>query len=524
GSKVAVITGDSLVIQGIGMDTDRVIVDHGVSMPIAWSPDSRHLAVSAVPKIAGVFETQLVDIEDRVPRALPVIGRVAFLSTTELGVVPSYRHRSVAIYRIGEYAAAAAICEVPGDYTFLWDIAALADGTIVVETVTLKTGRHALVMLRRDCGIRARFSGEPIAGIATTDTGTVIAIRDSLDEILEISPDGPIVSRRRVSGALGTLLGRRRGADYVTTLALKTDLVRVRGGVARQVFSIPGNAAFELSPDGNSLVWIERDGRGMAPGPLWLATPNDLTHSHAVFHNALTVGWSPDGARLAVLVSDAAPAEPGRPQPARRSAISLIVVDRNGGVPRRVPVADLDPDAAPVWLDANRIATRSDDRTTYGWYDLDTGAQGELVDRRHGSTLWLARSPRDGTLAMWRIGGPGAADAGTGGLWLQPPGGDPAPLWVQDIGHFLIPSWSRSGELVVRAFETGAVSRVALDTGALAPIAQLAAMPLGRLFDDHVMTLPDGDLLAVNHELGANVAVVRDDEPAARRWQIAGSP
>jgi hypothetical protein len=110
---------------------------------------------------------------------------------------------------------------------------------------------------------------------------------------------------------------------------------------------------------------------------------------------------------------------------------------------------------------------------------------------------------------MWRMGAPGAVDAHPEHLWLQPPGGDARPLHVRDTKHFLIPSWSPSGELLVRAFETGVVSRVALDTGELTPIARLAAMPPGRLVDDHVMTLPGGDLLAVNTELGANVAVVR---------------
>ncbi len=54
----------------------------------------------------------------------------------------------------------------------------------------------------------------------------------------------------------------------------------------------------------------------------------------------------------------------------------------------------------------------------------------------------------------------------------------------------------------------GVVSRVAQDTGELVPIAKLPAQQLSFRYDDHVMALAGGDLLAVNHELGTNVAMV----------------
>jgi hypothetical protein len=74
---------------------------------------------------------------------------------------------------------------------------------------------------------------------------------------------------------------------------------------------------------------------------------------------------------------------------------------------------------------------------------------------------------------------------------------------------------------VVRALETGEVSRVALDTGELTPIVQLAPTPLTLVSDDHLVMPPGGDLLAIHRELGANVAKVRVDDTAPA---ATGSP
>jgi hypothetical protein len=185
---------------------------------------------------------------------------------------------------------------------------------------------------------------------------------------------------------------------------------------------------------------------------------------------------------------------------------------------RRLPLRHLDRMAAPVWLDDRRIAAQIEDRTTYRWFDLVSGEEGDLVDRQHGSTYWLARSPRDGTLAMWRNGLPDPHDPAEH-LWVQPPGQPARPLPVREaIGHYLLPSWSPTGELLVRMLETGEVMRVALDTGELTPIAHLPPIPTRSTFDDHVMTLADGDLLAVDIELRVAVSavVVSDDSPGSR--------
>jgi hypothetical protein len=505
GTRFAFVEGGALVIHGIEPDTeDRVIVDHGISdIPLAWSPDGTRLLAGTEATNAPWIETELVDLAGGVRFKLPALGMASFLSSAEVAVT-SYRKRSIEIYPPAAHAAPAATCEVPGDYAFLWSLLGLPDGTLVVETV--QGDAHGLIILRRDCRVRATFTGEPISSIAASDTGTIIALvaGEGFGEILEISLDGVVLSRRRVSGDVDEMLGRRRGTDYVATLALQTHLDRVHGGEApgRQL-SVHGSASFSLAPDGVTVAWIERGNRGR--GRLRLSTLQTIARRGApVLDNALLTGWSPDGQALAVLVDAGADAE-------------VVVIDRTGTVLRRLPLHHLDRTAAPVWLSDHQIAAQTEDRTTYRWFDLVTGEQGDAVDRLHGSTYWLARSPRDGMLAMWRNGLPDA-HAPALHLWVQPAGGPARPLPVHDaIKYHLLPSWSPSGELIVRTLETGAVSRVALDTGALTPIAQLPPTPVRSSFDDHVMTLADGDLLAVEVELGIAVSAVRaDDAPRPR--------
>jgi hypothetical protein len=528
GTKLAFVAGDSLVLQAVGTEAmDRTVVEHGIDWPIAWSPDGRHLLAGATSEHASLRRVELVDAETGARRPLVGTDTAAFLSADEIAVA-SFRQRAVAILHVGDPVRRVASCAVPGDYTFLWRVAGLPDGTIVVATLTLDSGHQRLVILRRNCTVRATFAQEPVASFALTDTGTVVALseRDGRSELMEISLDGAIVSRRRVGEAIDDVIGRRRGIDYVTTLAPRTALTRLRRGAVQPLWSIDGNASLYVAPDGEAVAWIARDGRASTPRPLWLSSLARTSGARVLVDRALTAGWSPDGRRLAVLADDepAAPAAPAAPRSAPRRVRLLLVTDRSGAVISRQPVDDVDPEAAPVWLDDHRIAVRTGDRLTYRGIDLVTGTQGEIFDRRRGSTLWLTRSPRDGTLAMFRMGSTAAGPAGArplDHLWIQPPGGDPRPLHVDDVKHFLAPSWTASGELVVRALETGEVSSVALDTGDLTPIAQLAPTPLTLVSDDHLVMPPGGDLLAIHREFGASVAKVRLDDTAPA---AAGAP
>ena len=46
------------------------------------------------------------------------------------------------------------------------------------------------------------------------------------------------------------------------------------------------------------------------------------------------------------------------------------------------------------------------------------------------------------------------------------------------------------------------------------PFTQLVATPTNRVFDDHLMILADGDLLAVEVDLGISLVAVRADDAA----------
>jgi hypothetical protein len=375
----------------------------------------------------------------------------------------------------------------------------LPDGTIIVQAQYVERGSHSLVVLDPDCR-QTPMPVESITDYALTDTGGLVVLvpGDRFDEIVELSLAGKVVSRRRVTGSIGGVFGRRAGVDYVTMHTAKTELVRIQDGAPQRLLPLAYDASLYPSPSGNALVWIQHDRRPQLSGPLWVSTLQNPTRSATRLDNATTAGWSPSGRMLAVLV-DEAPAKPRR---------WLVGLDANLKELHRIPVNEVDPEAAPVWLDEHRVAVRSADRKRYRWYDLTSNAQGEIGDDHHGSTLWLTRSP-DGTLAMWRMGPPGAIDARTEHLWIERPGGALLPLHVDDaVKHFLVPSWSRSGELLVRSLQTGVVSQVALDTGVATQIAQLPETPLSQLYDDHLVALDNGDLLAVNHEIGADVAMV----------------
>ncbi|HEY0476067.1 MAG TPA: protein kinase [Kofleriaceae bacterium] len=496
GNQLAVVVRDALVIRRIEPEAaDRTIVEHGMvgGLPPVWSPDGKRLLAGVVPEIAGQIETALFDLDDGPKRKVPAPGMAVFLSSAEIAVA-SYRQRSVAIFQADALTAPPRICEVPGDYTFLWDLVGLPDGTMVLDA---RTGeRHDLMFLDRDCRHRGTFSAEQIASIAVGDAGTVVALvgGDGFREIVEIAGDGTRVSRRLISGDLDTVLGRRHGVDYVATRELRTRLERIHDGEPEQVLAVHGGASFSLAPDGDTLAWVELAGHVRERGRLWLGSVRDVSRGQRLVRdNALMAGWSPDGRWLAVLVDD-------------DREVGVVIVDRSGRERRRLPLHHLAREAAPVWLDDHRILVQSEDCLTYRSFDLDTGVQRDAMDSDHGGTYWLARSPRDGTLAMWRNGRPGATGADARHLWLQPLIGPPRPLDVADaVRYHLAPSWSPSGELMVRALETGVLSRVALDTGALTPIAQLRETPVSRPFDNRVMTLAGGDLLAVDVDLAIDL-------------------
>jgi len=535
GRQLAIVVGHKLAVRDLAPGgQERVLLDHGVdAVPWspAWSPDGKRILVGVEPDILGPEQPVLVNVDSGTHFPLPRTGIATFLSNDEIALT-AYRDRSIEFISPDAPVITAKTCVVDGDYALIRSLSGMPDGTMIVETV--KGDAHTLVILSqttgstaapvpgqieavpqigppdggtgaRSCNVRATVRAESISSFALSDSGTLIALTadDGFRELLELSLDNEILSRRRVSGDFDQVLGRRHGVDYVATRVQKTHLDRIGpDGWPRRLHTVDGDASFSLAPDGETLAWVEFSGHAGDRGHLRRASlRSGLRDVPLLRDDALMAEWSPGGDRLAVLVD-------GEQGPA------IVVIDRDGKELRQLPLHPLARKAAPVWLDDHRIAAASEDYLSYQWFDLNSDLRGELMDSKHGGTYWLAASPSNRMLAVWRNGPPGIKDPATPHLWLQPRGGQLAALRVEDaVRHHLSPSWSPEGELFVRALQTGMVSRVALDTGALTPVVQLLEVPCSGPCDSRLMFPEDGDILAVDIELSLSLSETVPDEP-----------
>jgi tRNA A-37 threonylcarbamoyl transferase component Bud32 len=540
GKLIAMVVGDALLVRPIDRDENRVVVPHGIAdLTIAWSPDARHVLVGTTPGIPGLSETAIVDIATGVVVPIPIPGFAVFLSSTEVAVAAP-RGRTIAVFAIGPVGPAprpadrarstpwietprrVTTCEVPGDYAFMTLSVGMPDGTMVAD---LRDGEaHRLVIVGRDCRVRGWFDSEPVASVAATDTGTLVAgvARDGATEVVELSLDGAVLSRRRLAADAGAVIRRVQGVDYLVNRTWRTRLIRIHDGALVPEAEVNGRVTFSLASDG-TLAWIELGDQAETAGTLRLTTVADVAvrTTRGLIYSAWMVAWSPTGDRLAVLTDASADPEPGddgsAPAPPCASP-RIVVIDRSGAVLERLPLDHLSRTGAPVWLTDHRIAAQSDDLKTYRWYDVETGERGDVVDSLRGSTYWLNRSPVDGALAMWRMGTPGEVDERTDHLYIQPAGQPVQPIHVGTaLRHILAPSWSATGELLVRELDRSVVSRVDLTTGAFTPIAQLPVSAEEILFDYHLDALPDGDLLGVATDASYHVAAIRPSNDTGPR-------
>jgi serine/threonine protein kinase len=518
GTTLAIVVHRSLVLRALSPDgAERVLIKDGVNElheTPSWSPDGSRLLIGMISELPGTRRIALVDVRRGTWSRLPILGVATFLSDTEVAVTAP-RERLISVVRTGEWTVRTRLCKVTGEYSFLASVIGAPDGSM---TALIENGdSRSLVFLDPQCRERARFAEPGLHGGAASDHRTVVALvhHDQRSELIELDAQGNLASRREIAGEVADLIGRRRGVDYVLALAPQSRLDRVDGtaridALARvTLYSRSGWTTFALAPGGDALAWIELNGFPRSRGTLRVAAlprgvellGNALAGAlaspiAAPIENAVTTAWSPDGERLATVIDDS-------------DGPRIEVSDRAGRDRQRLPLGLIDRTAHPVWLGNHRVAAQTRDRLSFRWIDLITREQGDLVDRHHGSTYSLVQSPRDGTLAMWRLGAPGAIDAQTEHLWLVRPGGRPEPLHLHPATkQSLVPSWSNDGELWVRAIESGWVSRVAIETGELTPIVQLAAMPVDIVHDEHLLPLSDGSWLSPETDPGLYVATV----------------
>jgi serine/threonine protein kinase len=525
--RIALVVGHTLVVRSIDGSQERVILHQGVD-PAPWSPtwapDNRHLLVSVEPEVLGPEQPVIVDADsdsDEVSK-VPGTGIATFLSNDEIALT-SYRDRSIKFFHGDAQVAARPACRVDGAYALIRSLTGMPDGTMIVET--LKGDTHTLMVLFRDCTVRATIRAESISSFAVSDGGTIIAltVNDGRRELVELSLDGKVVSRHKISGDVDQVLGRHHGVDYVATRMQKTSLAWIGlDGSTPRLPSVEGGAMFRLAPDGDTLTWVELPGHGRERGRLRRASlRSGLRDVETLRENALMVDWSPDGEHLAILVDN------GR-------GPAIVVTDRDGKHERPLPLRHLARQSAPVWLDDHRIAAAFEDYLAYQWFNLNSGSQDDLMDSQHGGTYFLTPSPRTGMLAMWRNGPPGQTDARTERVWLQSPDGKPFPLHLENAARYhLLLSWSPGGELFARALQTGAVFRVAFAPGALdrgtlipipTPLAQLHEVPCSTGCDNHLMFPADGGILAVEAELSLNLWEMVPDDQLRPPPQVESGP
>jgi hypothetical protein len=546
GRQIAAVIGHRFVLRPLTSGPEREIIPDGVSdgyEVLSWSPDSTRVLVGLTAAVPGTYETALVDVRSGTWSRLASLGVATFLSDTEIAL-SSPRQHSVTIAALADRAApaqppaqapvqariqtvASTTCEVPGDYTFLTHVIGLPDRAIVVATEF--GGHQGLIFLDRSCRVRARFPRSPpsgfasfvtrtlrgtgaaedkqrLGGVALTDHGTVVTVvhGSGRSDIVEFDGTGKEIARRGVVGEVKEIIGRRGGVDYLVAFAPRSRLERFDRAGLTTLYTRAGWTTFALAPHCDALAWIELDNFPQGHGALRVAPLSSCddgavrqaiqSRPRPLLASAVAIGWAPDSEHLAVTIDD-------RDEPAIR------IIDRAGGILGSLPLAPIERTARPVWLDDHRVAAQTSNRLTYRWYNLVNNDDDDVGDRRHGSTYALVRSPSDGTLAMWRNGPPGAITAQTEHLWLIPPGGEPRPLHLASSANgYLIPSWSNTGELLVRSSNTGLVSRVALDTGMLTPVVQMAPVPIEIVTDEHLQPMRGGGFLSSEIDPGLYLA------------------
>jgi hypothetical protein len=254
-----------------------------------------------------------------------------------------------------------------------------------------------------------------------------------------------------------------------------------------------------VSPDGGWLAQIDDVYR---QGELRLRRLDDLdAASPAVAKQVMSASWSPDGARLALLLR-------------RERGYELQILERATGARSSHGYLDWIDGGPPVWLDDHRLALHQ----RLGWsprtIDLQTGTQADTVPGITEIVYFIARSPVDGAVA-YGAGRPGTARAD---IWVQRPGQAAALLAkglpVGDISGREL-QWVSDGSALV-LFETkpGTLRRIDAATGKVSDLPAVELPRAARATLDMVAPFPDRTLLQT-YLVHADLYVSSPDAPRA---------
>ncbi len=431
---LAYLTADSLIVQPLRRDGEpRVLLRGRLGYEaLAWSPDGTELALVAAPD-AGEGDAAsreppalrliIVDVPSGSARAISQPqGAVALIGEGEL-VAARFTDRELAFYGTRASDAGAAPrrrCALPGEFSGIRALAYQPVSRTVLVQLDRGDRESAFLRVDRLC--------QRIEEIAPKLQALSFAMRSSDEQLLvrlmyrrelvEVGDDGqPSPVQHLLQSAEYTPIAMRRDGKVVhQNSSARWQLFEA--GKAQPLLAGADDSRFAFSPDGSRVAHIEgvyRDGILRVGGLDAL-----LTHSVQIAEGAARTSWSPDGARLAILLQT-------------RHGYELALWDRASGElsERRHPLA-LPYDGGMTWLDDRRVAFGAPPAWRgFPWLDPETGATGVLDVGEGEATRALARAPKSGRLAFLTEQGERIA------LWVIEPatatGATPPPRKLAEV-------------------------------------------------------------------------------------------
>ncbi len=463
---------------------------------LSWSSDGRHLVYDgccAPP--SGTIAIKVIALDgspstdfDSLP-LMVAVGPASYASW-------SPRRKEVIFSDLPGDHSHVLHCPIPGTYSAIDTVtAATADDDVYITT---KSEHVTVYRTDRTCShvdvIAAGIDGTSTDETSTALTGDgasllVVVDRGDQPHVIAIDHDG----MHDISIAVqppSTVAGQRPDGTFIlinTSVSWRLVRVALDGATAELASGVTRNV-IDVSSDGARFARI--DAAGCQGGPLAIvdfARPTELKRLEA---NALGVGWSPDGRRLAVLVAVGA-------------ARALVVEDADGGHRSSRSITDVAVDACEglhvTWLGTDAIAYLKLGDRTFRRVELASGATSDLFDASLGVVFRARPSPVGATLVAWWNRKQGQ------GLWLVEPGRGERLL--SSLPADAAYAWSPAGDAIftVGGSDT-AIERIDVATGTT---SLRATLPSERnVVNADLFARPDGDLI-VERELSLSDLVTQ---------------
>lgn len=402
---LAYLTNDALMVQALRRDAEPRVLLSGrlVADTLAWSPSGGALAVTAALPGDRAPGLTLVEVASGRARRLGGDRGEASFVDEELLATARFTDRALSYVSTREATGAAegadarsaspapplASCPIPGVFSGIRALTRLPrSGALLVE---LDRGDRESSLVRVEEGCRAVT---PVAR-ALQSLGWIVRPSDERilvrwmyrHALVELDGGGkPTAASHLVqSGEYRPMAMRQRGDLVHLDTSARWQLLSEAGDGFAELVAGADDSRFAFSSDGNAVAQISgvyRDGVLRAGELASLATRGTQLGT-----DATRAAWSPDGARLAVLLQD-------------RRGYQLAVWHRQGGRWSDRLTVPLAYDGGMGWLDERRVGFGAPPRwREVLWMDPATGEQGVTVLGGGEPTRDFARAPRSGRLA-----------------------------------------------------------------------------------------------------------------------------